>query len=150
VRTTEIQDRTATSSKHWVSVAGVIIENGRALIIRRRDNKRWEPPGGVLENGESIEDGLVREVFEETGIRAEPVALTGVYKNMRRGIVALVFRCRAVEGRPKRTPEAIDFEWMTPEQIVNELDEAYGYRVLDAFNQQQPPSIRIHDGVRLL
>src|SRR5919106_4723427 len=96
VRNTEIQDRTATSSKHWVSVAGVIIEDGSALIIRRRDNSRWEPPGGVLENGESIEDGLVREVFEETGIRVEPVALTGVYKNMRRDIVALVFRCRAI------------------------------------------------------
>lgn len=64
--------------------------------------------------------------------------------------MALVFRCRALEGGPERTNEAVDFEWMTPQQVVNKLDEAYSCRVLDAFNQEQPPPIRIHDGVRLL
>src|SRR3954453_18044884 len=81
--------------KHSVSVAAAIIDDeGRFLAIRRADNGAWEPPGGVLELDESIEAGLVREVEEETGLRVEPVALTGVYKNMRRGVIALVFRCR--------------------------------------------------------
>lgn len=40
---------------HSVSVAGAIVDDaGRALLIRRRDNGRWEPPGGVLEAGETI------------------------------------------------------------------------------------------------
>jgi 8-oxo-dGTP pyrophosphatase MutT (NUDIX family) len=93
-RTREMNTATA---RHSVSVAGVITDDdGRALFIRRRDTLCWEPPGGVLELDESIEAGL-REVREETGLAVEPVALTGVYKNMARGI-ALVFRCNVVSG----------------------------------------------------
>ena len=86
-------------ARHSVSVAGVITDDhGRALLIQRRDNHHWEPPGGVLELGESIHDGLRREVREETGLDVEPVTLTGVYKNMNRGIIALVFRCKIPAG----------------------------------------------------
>jgi ADP-ribose pyrophosphatase YjhB (NUDIX family) len=60
----------------------------------RRDNAKWEPPGGVLELGESIIDALRREVHEETGFDIAPERLTDVYKNMNHGIVALVFRAR--------------------------------------------------------
>lgn len=85
--------------RHSVSVADVVIdEDGRALVIQRRDNAHWGPPGGVLERDETITDGLVREVREETGLIVEPITLTGVYKNMNRVIVSLVFRCRAIGG----------------------------------------------------
>ena len=47
---------------------------------RGRDNHHWEPPGGVLELAGSIEDGLRREVREETGVDIEPDTLSGVYK----------------------------------------------------------------------
>ena len=61
------------SPKHSVSVAAVITDDhGRALLIQRADNGHWEPPGGVLELGETIEDGLRREVREETGLDVEP------------------------------------------------------------------------------
>jgi 8-oxo-dGTP diphosphatase len=96
---------TATA-RHSVSVAGVITDHdGRALLIKRRDTLLWEPPGGVLELDESIDAGLRREVREETGLTIEPVALTGVYKNMARGIVALVFRCDVVRGHLIRNDE---------------------------------------------
>ena len=86
--------------RHSVSVAAVITnDRGQALLIQRRDNNQWEPPGGSLELDESIEDGLRRETREETGLAVEPVALTGVYKNMSRGIVALVFRCKVAGGQ---------------------------------------------------
>jgi 8-oxo-dGTP diphosphatase len=131
-------------------VAGVIVQDERALVIRRRDNNRWEPPGGILEPGESILDGLAREVFEETGIRVEPLALTGVYKNMKRGIVALVFRCKAVDGQPRPTEEVSELQWMNRDEILTHLDQAYSWRVLDAFNDTQVPAVRAHDGVRLV
>ena len=55
-----------TQPRHSVSVSGVIPDDhGRVLLIRRRDNQHWEPPGGVLELGETIEDGLRREMREE-------------------------------------------------------------------------------------
>jgi 8-oxo-dGTP diphosphatase len=50
--------------KHSVSVAGIVVgERERVLLIRRRDNGRWEPPGGVLELGETFEEGVRREVL---------------------------------------------------------------------------------------
>ena len=53
---------TGEATYHSVSVAGVVIdENGRTLVIQRRDNGHWEPPGGVLEREESIIQGLLRE-----------------------------------------------------------------------------------------
>jgi 8-oxo-dGTP diphosphatase len=73
------------AARHSVSVAGVITDgHGRALLTRRRDNQQWEPPGGVLELGEGIHNGLRREVREETGLIVEPDTLSGVFKNMDR------------------------------------------------------------------
>src|SRR2546429_1527176 len=106
-----------TAGRHSVSVAGVITDgDGRVLLIRRRDTRRWEPPGGVLELDESIEAGLRREVREEIGLTIEPVALTGVYKNMARGILALVFRCNALSGHLTVNEEVSGFRWATPEE----------------------------------
>jgi 8-oxo-dGTP diphosphatase len=139
-----------SAAKHSVSVAGVIVdEQHRALLIRRRDNLHWEPPGGVLELGETIEQGLRREVREETGLTVEPVALTGVYKNMTRGIIALVFRCRAVNGRLRTNAEVSDFCWAAADEVSQIVAEAFAVRILDALELARP-RIRHHDGVHLL
>jgi ADP-ribose pyrophosphatase YjhB (NUDIX family) len=137
-------------SRHSVSVAGVVVDRaGRALLIRRHDNAHWEAPGGVLELQEPIEDGVRREVKEETGLDVEPVALTGVYKNMARGIVALVFRCTAVSGELTTNDEVTAFHWASPEEVIAMVDEAFAVRVLDALHDGRP-AVRQHDGVKVL
>ncbi|WP_231391570.1 NUDIX domain-containing protein [Nocardiopsis sp. CNS-639] len=118
------------------------------LVIKRRDNGNWEPPGGVLELDETPQEGVVREVLEETGIHVEVEQLTGVYKNMSRGIVALVFRCRPFGGVELPTSESVDVEWITPEQVSERMAEVYAVRLLDALDIS-PPHVRSHDGVRL-
>lgn len=131
---------------HSVSVAGAIFDDeGKILAIRRRDNGHWEPPGGVLELDETIEDGLIREVQEETGLQIEPDKLTGVYKNMKLGIVALVFRCRRIAGALKATTEAVEFAWLDESEIRARMDEAYAVRMLDA-QCCGSPAVRAHDG----
>lgn len=139
------------SPRHSVSVAAAITnDEGRVLAIRRRDNGQWEPPGGVLELDEPIVDGLVREVREETGLTIEPGPLTGVYKNMARGIVALVFRCWAPAAAPSASAEAVEVRWLTANEIRELMDEAYAVRMLDALAEGRPPAIRSHDGVAVL
>jgi ADP-ribose pyrophosphatase YjhB (NUDIX family) len=137
--------------RHSVSVTGIITDdNGRALLIQRRDNHRWEPPGGVLELDESIEDGLRREVREETGLDVEPIALTGVYKNMNRGIIALVFHCKVTGGKPGTSDETEAFCWADEAETRKLATQSYAVRVLDAIHYNSPVAIRKHDGEQLL
>ncbi len=137
--------------RHSVSVAGVVVDDaGRALLIRRRDNGHWEPPGGILELNEDIEGGLRREVREETGLAVEPTALTGVYKNVVQGIVALVFRCRATGGDISVSSETAEFCWAEATKVASLADPAYAVRVVDALEHAAPPAIRTHDGVQLV
>ncbi|WP_413812974.1 NUDIX hydrolase [Streptomyces sp. OE57] len=135
-----------------MSVAGVIVDDaGRALLIKRRDNGKWEPPGGVLEREETIPDALQREVLEETGIKiAHPATLTGIYKNMTGLIVSMVFRCEAIDGTPTTGAETRALLWATRDEITELADEAYAIRVLDALDNTSPPAVRAHDGVRLI
>jgi ADP-ribose pyrophosphatase YjhB (NUDIX family) len=138
-------------SRHSVSVAGVIVDDqGRALLIQRRDNGHWEAPGGVLELNEDIVSGLRREVREETGLEIEPELLTGVYKNMKRGIIALVFRCHTVGGSLAVTDESQAFRWMTSDEVRALCVEAFAVRVLDALSSDGEPVIRRHDGVHIV
>ncbi|MGN5632412.1 NUDIX hydrolase [Streptomyces sp. AC154] len=136
-------------SLHSVSVAGVVVrEDGRVLVIRRADNGAWEAPGGVLELDERPEDGVCREVLEETGVKVDPVRLSGVYKNMERAIVALVFLCRPVGGEEQTSAETSEVRWFTREEVRSRMAEAYAVRVLDALDSTTPP-VRAHDGQRL-
>lgn len=142
----------STERPHSVSVAGVIVDDaGRALLIKRRDNGKWEPPGGVLEREETIPDALQREVLEETGIKiALPATLTGIYKNMTALIVSMVFRCEAIDGTPTTGAETRALRWATRDEVTQLADEAYAIRVLDALDNTTPPAVRAHDGVRLI
>ena len=68
---------------HFVSAAGVVYQDGKVLLIRS-ERRGWEFPGGIVEQGEALLDGLRREIFEESGIAAEPEAVTGIYQNLAR------------------------------------------------------------------
>jgi 8-oxo-dGTP diphosphatase len=136
---------------HSVSIAAIIVdEQQRVLMAHRRDNAHWEPPGGVLEPQEAIEDGLRREVAEETGLIVTIDALTGVYKNIRRGIVALVFRCQRSAGDLVLSTETDDFRWATRDEITKFMTPAYGIRALDALDYNGHVAIRTHDGINLI
>ena len=135
--------------KHSVSVAGIVVDDqGRVLVIRRDDNGRWEPPGGVLELNESFEDGVCREVLEETGMHISVDQLTGVYKNLTAGIVALVFRCRPAGGHAHPPEESREVRWMTREQVEAAMTPAFAIRVLDALDGGV--HTRAHDGTDLI
>jgi 8-oxo-dGTP diphosphatase len=63
--------------------AGAIVLDGESVLLVRRAAEplkgQWSLPGGRLELGESIEQAIIREVREETGLEVEPLRLLGVY-----------------------------------------------------------------------
>jgi 8-oxo-dGTP diphosphatase len=133
-----------------VSVAATVVyHDGRLLAIRRRDNGHWEPPGDVLELEETIEDGVAREVREETGLTVRPErADRGVQKHgaRRPGARVSVF-CRGkkadLDCRGRRG------QWFTAAEVRDKLNEAYAVRFLDGL-LDGPATVRTHDGVRLV
>lgn len=135
------------SPRHSVSVAGVVVnDQGQVLVIQRRDNGEWQPPGGVLELNETVEEGLRREIREETGIEISIGPLTGIYKNMRLGVIALVFRCSPRGGRLQSSDETQQVLWMSLDEVERAINPAFAVRILDAFNETNHASLRSHDG----
>jgi ADP-ribose pyrophosphatase YjhB (NUDIX family) len=100
--------------KMIVSVSGFITnESGEALLVRthwRADT--WEMPGGQAEEGEPLHDALLREIFEETGIEAALYGMTGIYMNVRRGIVNVAFAGKSVGGAPRTSDETQDVRFV--------------------------------------
>jgi len=131
-------------------VAAVITDDhGRALLIQHADHHHWEPPGGVLELNESIEDGLRCEAREEPVSTSTRPAHRHL-QDMTRGIIALVFRRKITGGNLAPNDETAAFRWASEHDIRELATEAYAIRVLDALSPRTSPVIRHHDGVHLL
>ncbi|MCM3886362.1 NUDIX hydrolase [Frankia sp. R82] len=129
----------------------VVRADGKILGIRRRDTGEWQIPGGVLERDESIHDGVRREIVEETGALVQPVRLTGVYLNLPRAVVAMVFRCELVgDTIAASTEESAEVAWLSSDEVAARFVPAFAVRVRDALAGQGEAFVRMHDGVSVL
>jgi ADP-ribose pyrophosphatase YjhB (NUDIX family) len=108
---------------------GAVVGNdaGEILLIQRADSGVWLYPTGWADIGYSASEVAVKEVFEETGIEAEPVRIIAVLDGLRLGfttvpLYSLVFHCRAVGGTLHRHPlETRDAGWFTEDALPSPL-----------------------------
>lgn len=111
------------------SVTGLVFDaQGRLLLVRHSNGGVWVAPGGAVDPDERPADAVVREVFEETGLRVEAVALRGVfggpefrvrYENGdEAGYVMAVYECRMLAGelRPDGE-ETLEARWIAPDEL---------------------------------
>jgi 8-oxo-dGTP diphosphatase len=121
-----------------VGVGGVVIDNGRALLIRRGAppaQGEWSIPGGLLEVGETIEQGIARELLEETGLGVRVVALIEVLerifpapagengappdpKRPQYHFVILDYLCEIRGGKLVAGSDAAEFAWAREEDLI--------------------------------
>jgi ADP-ribose pyrophosphatase YjhB (NUDIX family) len=137
--------RTTIFSRMSPVVAGaaaVIDQEGKVLLMRRADNHLWAMPAGQMEVGETPAEAVVRETFEETGVRCTPVALVGVYDSRRweRGALQHVYKftflCApqdAQEHTPFEPHETLEIGWFAENDLPADLQPGHDKRISDAY-----------------
>jgi ADP-ribose pyrophosphatase YjhB (NUDIX family) len=105
-----------------VGVGAVVVDQGRVLLVRRGTEPlkgHWSLPGGLLEVGESLIDGVVREVREETGLLVEPMELVELLDRIHREgdrvryhYVIADYLCRVTGGSLMAASDADAVRWV--------------------------------------
>jgi ADP-ribose pyrophosphatase YjhB (NUDIX family) len=122
--------------------AAVIDNHGAILLMRRSDNGLWGMPAGGMNVGETVAEAVVRETFEETGIRTETVALVGVYDSRMGGASAgfhtykFTFLCKPTPSTETRAPsplETLETAWFEENALPAEIFSDHLRRIRDAY-----------------
>ncbi|MCL5005800.1 MAG: NUDIX hydrolase [Acidobacteria bacterium] len=110
-----------------VAVGGVVIQGSRVLLVRRgREPHKgeWSIPGGMLELGESLVEGVRREIREETGVHVEPLEILGVFDRIQKKgprvqyhYVIVDYACRRTGGRLNSGSDVLDARWVKREEL---------------------------------
>jgi 8-oxo-dGTP diphosphatase len=104
-------------------VGAIIVKRGRVLLVERGKSPLkgyWSLPGGVLETGERLEEGIRREVLEETGLAVKPVRMVEIFERIMRdedGIpeyhyVLIDYLCRVTGGTLTPADDVSRAEWV--------------------------------------
>ncbi len=137
------------------SASAVIFDDaGRVLLMLRADNQHWGIPGGRAEIGESIAHTVVREVFEETGLRVSVKRLIGVYSDPARYSIAsypngdmvqfvnVCFECVVEGGALSGSDEGRELGFFDPQQLPANTLLAHRLRIDDALARREAAFIR--------
>jgi 8-oxo-dGTP diphosphatase len=112
-----------------VGVGGVVIADGRALLIRRRSpplEGEWSIPGGMLEVGETIEEGVRRELAEETGLEVRVLDFIEVFERIfpdqdgrtKYHFVILDYLCAVESGEARAASDVSDVAWARADELA--------------------------------
>jgi 8-oxo-dGTP pyrophosphatase MutT (NUDIX family) len=122
-------------------------EAGRVLLQRRGDTGDWGLPGGGMEMGERVDQTVVAEVREETGLKVEPLRLIGVYSDDafwftyphgdQVKVVSMLFECYVVGGHLRADGvESLEVRFFPPDALPPML-ERHARRVRDGLTGQE-------------
>jgi len=114
-----------------VGVGAVVIDGTKVLLVRRGQEPlkgEWSLPGGALELGETLQQGVVREVLEETGLIVVPGGIIEILDRISPGeasgrvryhYVLIDFVCRVTGGALASASDAEEVRWVERDQLHN-------------------------------
>ncbi|MBI2598856.1 NUDIX domain-containing protein [Candidatus Curtissbacteria bacterium] len=114
--------------KRIFSAGGIVVRDGKVLVTQHSKHKGWDFPKGHIETGESSEQTAVREVEEETGVKAEVVEKVGqteyfYYEDKEKVLKTVVYFLMRYIGDGEATTafEVMATEWLDPEEVEEKL-----------------------------
>jgi len=141
--------------KLYVGMGAALEKDSKFLILKRSDSKdfapnAWEIITGRLEEEESPRDGILREILEETSLKAEivmPVDTGFFYRGGKEfPMVFISYWCRYIEGEVSLSWEHREFKWASIEEVLEEptLDHFYNmFERIRRLKQHLPDNIII-------
>jgi 8-oxo-dGTP diphosphatase len=116
-------------TRPYLAVSAAIFRDGRVLIVRRARppaHGLYTLPGGGVELGETLEQAIIREVREETGLAIAPLALVGFREalardaagRVERHFVILPFAARWIAGEVALSEELAEAHWRKPDELA--------------------------------
>jgi len=116
-------------TRPYLAVSAAIFRDGRVLIVRRARppaHGLYTLPGGGVELGETLEQAIIREVREETGLAITPLALVGFREavardaagRVERHFVILPFAARWIAGEVALSEELAEAHWRKPDELA--------------------------------
>ena len=121
-------DRRKYPDRPYVGVGAVIVQDGQVLIVKRKYDPlagQWSLPGGGVELGETLEDSIVREMLEETGLDIEVGPVIEVFDRITRDDVGEVqyhfvlvdYLCWPVGGELRASSDVADARFVDPADL---------------------------------
>lgn len=104
---------------------GIIRNEEKILLIQRNDSKKWGLPGGLINVGESLAEGVQREVYEEIGIKGIPTRLLAIFDSRYWSIHSRLhgylcwFEFEIGDQQPQTSLEALDFAYFGEDDLAN-------------------------------
>lgn len=112
-----------------IVVGGILERNGKYLLVQEAQAKchgKWNIPAGGLDAGETLIEGMKREVREESGFKVEPTGICqiGNHRCPHMIFASVIFTVRIISGEIKFDPdEILDAKWFSYEEIIVMQDQ---------------------------
>ena len=114
---------------HIVAAGGYVFDSKGNILIVKTHNRGWDCTGGQIEEGENIEDGVLREILEESGVNARIKCLCGIYSNVGKHLfydgitpvptkVMMDFICEYIDGDLTSSNETSEVIWVPKEEVL--------------------------------
>lgn len=118
------------------TVDAIIQKSSSILLVKRKKDpykNQFALPGGFVNEGETIEEAIEREVYEETSLKIHPIDILGVYSDPTRDprghMMTVVFIVLIIKGIATAGDDAKEISWI-PIEKINEIKIAFDHKLV--------------------